>query len=202
MQGIILNYTIQSNTGVISGDDQQHYTFSGEEWRGRLPPTRGDRVDFTPDKNGNALQIYTVAQHNSPINQISEQFDKISDPQKSEIQYTPIDWFVKGLRNYANFTGRARRKEYWFYVLVQFGILIIASILDSIIFKRPSVLYSLAALALFIPSIAVATRRMHDIGKSGWLLLLTLIPLVGFIVIYWLASDTRPEKNQWGEPAK
>ena len=60
---------------------------------------------------------------------------------KTEDQYNPIDWFKKGLSNYANFSGRARRKEFWYFALVQFGLIIIACILDSIIFKKPSVFY-------------------------------------------------------------
>ena len=140
---------------------------------------------------------------NSPINQISDQLNKLSDQNKHEEQYNPIDWFVKSLKNYANFSGRARRKEYWFFILVQFGVILIASVIDSIIFKKPSVLYMLTALALFIPSLAVSVRRLHDIGKSGWWYLICLIPLIGAILlIVWFATETKPETNQWGKPAK
>ena len=203
MQGTILDYAIQTNTGVISGDDQQRYNFSGSEWQGQRAPTRGDRVDFNIDAQGNATQIYVAINHNSPINQISDQLNKLSDQNKHEEQYNPIDWFVKGLKNYANFSGRARRKEYWFFILVQFGVILIASVIDSIIFKKPSVLYMLTALALFIPSLAVSVRRLHDIGKSGWWYLICLIPLIGAILlIVWFATETKPETNQWGKPAK
>ena len=203
MQGTILDYAIQSNTGVISGDDQQRYNFSGSEWQGQRAPARGDRVDFNTDAQGNAIQIYTAINHNSPINQISDQLNKLSDQNKSEEQYNPIDWFVKGLKNYANFSGRARRKEYWFFVLVQFGILMIASVIDTVIFEEPSVLYMLAALALVIPSLAVSIRRLHDIGKSGWWYLIILVPLIGAILlIVWFATETKSETNQWGKPAK
>ena len=203
MQGTILDYAIQTNTGVISGDDQQRYNFSGSEWQGQRAPTRGDRVDFNIDAQGNATQIYIAINHNSPINQISDQLNKLSDQNKHEEQYNPIDWFVKSLKNYANFSGRARRKEYWFFILVQFGVILIASVIDSIIFKKPSVLYMLTALALFIPSLAVSVRRLHDIGKSGWWYLICLIPLIGAILlIVWFATETKPETNQWGQPAK
>jgi len=113
-----------------------------------------------------------------------------------------IDWFVKCLKNYANFTGRARRKEFWFFALVQFIILIIAQIIDSII-GTDFVLYGLVALALFIPSLAVSVRRLHDINKSGWWYLIALIPLIGgILLIVWFATETKPEPNQWGQPAK
>ncbi|MDM1768034.1 DUF805 domain-containing protein [Acinetobacter sichuanensis] len=126
----------------------------------------------------------------------------MSNLNKPESQYNPLDWFIKCLKNYANFSGRARRKEYWFFVLIQFILLIIAGILDSVIFKKPFIFYTITALGLFIPAVAVGVRRMHDIGRTGWLLLLSCIPLIGLIVLYWLASNTSPETNKWGQPAK
>ena len=140
--------------------------------------------------------------HSNPVQNISNQLDKISDQNKAEEQFNMIDWFVKCLKNYANFSGRARRKEYWFFIVVQIGLIIIASIIDSVIFNGPSIFYALTVLGLFIPSLSVAIRRMHDTGRSGWLTLISLIPLVGLIVIYWLASETKQETNQWGQPAK
>ena len=83
-----------------------------------------------------------------------------------------------------------------------FIVIFIATILDSILFGNPALFYTVVALGLFIPSLAVAVRRMHDIGKSGWLLLITIIPLIGLIVIFWLATETKQEINQWGQPAK
>ena len=202
MKGSILDFSIQTNTGIISGDDQNRYNFTGAEWRGQRPPTRGDRVDFDVDNAGSAIQIFTALGHSNPVQNISNQLDKLSDQNKAEEQFNMIDWFVKGLKNYANFKGRARRKEYWFFVLCQFLLIFIAAIIDSILFDNPALFYSITALGLFIPSLAVAVRRMHDIGKSGWLLLLSLIPLIGLIVIFWLASETKQENNQWGQPAK
>ena len=202
MKGSILDFSIQTNTGIISGDDQKRYNFTGAEWRGQRPPARGDRVDFDVDNAGSAIQIFTALGHSNPVQNISNQLDKLSDQNKAEEQFNMIDWFVKGLKNYANFKGRARRKEYWFFVLCQFLLIFIAAIIDSILFDNPALFYSITALGLFIPSLAVAVRRMHDIGKSGWLLLLSLIPLIGLIVIFWLASETKQENNQWGQPAK
>lgn len=202
MKGSILDFSIQTNTGIISGDDQNRYNFTGAEWRGQHPPARGDRVDFDVDNTGSAIQIFTALGHSNPVQNISNQLDKLSDQNKAEEQFNMIDWFVKGLKNYANFKGRARRKEYWFFVLCQFLLIFIAAIIDSILFDNPALFYSITALGLFIPSLAVTVRRMHDIGKSGWLLLLSLIPLIGLIVIFWLASETKQENNQWGQPAK
>ena len=202
MKGNILDFSIQTNTGIISGDDQNRYNFTGAEWRGQRPPTRGDRVDFDVDNTGNAIQIFTALGHSNPVQNLSNQLDKLSDQNKAEEQFNMIDWFVKCLKNYANFSGRARRKEYWFFTLVQFIILDIAQIIDAIL-STDFVFYAIATLALFIPSLAAAVRRLHDTDRSGWWLLIALLPLIGTILlIIWLATETKPENNQWGQPAK
>ncbi|WP_291354334.1 DUF805 domain-containing protein [Acinetobacter sp. UBA3106] len=203
MKGTILDFSIQTNSGIISADDQNRYNFTGAEWRGQRPPTRGDRVDFDIDSTtGNATQIFTALTPSNPIYNISQQLDKISDQNKAEEQFNMIDWFVKGLKNYANFKGRARRKEYWFFALVQFIILVIAQIIDTIL-GTEFVFYAIVVLALFIPSLAVAVRRLHDTGRSGWWFLIALIPLIGTILlIVWLATETKQETNKWGQPAK
>ena len=122
----------------------------------------------------------------------------------AEANYGIMDWFKKGLRNYANFSGRARRKEYWYFVLVQMGLVIIAMILDAIIFNSETGLfYIVVALGLFLPGLAVTIRRLHDTSRSGWWFLLSILPLIGSIVLLvFLASDTKLETNQWGPPAK
>ena len=122
----------------------------------------------------------------------------------AEANYGIMDWFKKGLRNYANFSGRARRKEYWYFVLVQMGLVIIAMILDAIIFNSEiGLFYIVVALGLFLPGLAVTIRRLHDTSRSGWWFLLSILPLIGSIVLLvFLASDTKFETNQWGPPAK
>lgn len=122
----------------------------------------------------------------------------------AEVNYGMFDWFKKGLRNYANFSGRARRKEYWCFVLVQIGLIVIAMVLDSIIFgSETGLFYVVLGLGLFLPSVAVAIRRLHDTNRSGWWFLLSFIPLIGsLILVIFLASDTKLETNQWGLPAK
>ena len=122
----------------------------------------------------------------------------------AEANYGIIDWFKKGLRNYTNFSGRARRKEYWYFFLVQMGVVIIAMILDAFIFSSETGLfYIVAALGLFLPGLAVTIRRLHDTSRSGWWFLIGVVPLIGSIILLvFLASDTKPEINQWGPPAK
>lgn len=202
MKGQILDYSIQTNLGIITADDQKRYEFTGAEWRGQNTPKRGDHVDFDINPEGKAVQVFTALSSSNPIYNLSEQLDKISNQDQAESQFNMIDWFVKCLKNYANFTGRARRKEFWFFTLVQFIILIIAQIIDSVI-GTEFVLYALIVLALLIPSLAVSVRRLHDLSKSGWWYLIAFIPLIGAIIlIIWFATETKAEVNQWGQPAK
>lgn len=201
MKGTILDYNIQSNSGVISGDDQIRYPFSGIEWKGQTPPNRGVRVDFDTDSMGNALQIYSETGFNNTFTNINRQLDNISDPNKHEEQYNPIDWFVKCIKKYVAFDGRARRKEFWFFMLVCIGISIIARVLDSIL-HTGKIIDSLQGLILLLPSIAVGARRLHDIGRSGWWQLIAFTGIGIILLIVWWASDTKPETNEYGQPAR
>ena len=99
-------------------------------------------------------------------------------------------------KKYADFNGRASRPEFWWFVLFT----VIVSIVGGAIFRNW--VMSLINLALFVPSIAVGARRLHDIGKSGWLQLLWIIPLIGWaILIYWAAQPSGPA-NEHGAPAE
>ena len=106
------------------------------------------------------------------------------------------------LSKYATFTGRARRAEYWWFTLSYVLLLVVAMIADAVI-GTDLVLYFLAIAAMFLPSLAVAVRRLHDTDRSGWLILVTLIPLIGSIIaIVWLASAGTPGANQYGADPK
>jgi uncharacterized membrane protein YhaH (DUF805 family) len=201
MKGSILDFSIQTNTGIISGDDQNRYNFTGAEWHGQRPPTRGDRVDFDVDQTGSAIQIFTALTPSNPIHNISEQLDKISDQNKAEEQFNMIDWFVKCLKNYAVFDGRSRRKEFWYFMLASMILGIIVQIIDAIL-GTDKLLNGLLNLVLLVPSLAVGARRLHDVERSGWwqLLILTVIGIIPLII--WWASNTKRENNQWGQPAK
>ena len=109
-----------------------------------------------------------------------------------------MEWYLKVLRNYAEFEGRARRMEYWMFVLVNMGILFILGLLEYLV-GLPKVLISLYSLAMLIPSIAVSVRRLHDTDRSGWWILIGFIPLIGTLVLlifYCIGGD--PDDNDFG----
>jgi uncharacterized membrane protein YhaH (DUF805 family) len=114
-----------------------------------------------------------------------------------------IDYFKLALSKYAQFTGRSRRSEYWYFflgtIIITYGLQGLGMALEMSIL---TILGGIASLALLIPGIAVAVRRMHDVGRSGWWLLLSLIPLAGLVVLYWAASDSQPGANAWGPNPK
>ena len=120
-----------------------------------------------------------------------------------------IDWYKKVVfENYANFSGRARRSEYWWFILANMIIAVIAMIIDNVaginfgqIPYGP--VYVLYALAVFIPGLAVSVRRLHDVGKSGWFYFIVLIPLVGAIwLLVLFFSEGQQGENQYGPNPK
>lgn len=123
-----------------------------------------------------------------------------------------MNWYIKVLKNYAVFSGRATRKEYWMFVLFNFIFGLVAYLIDLGIglltfavfgFFGFGLLYFLYTLAVLVPSLAVSVRRLHDVGKSGWYLLINLIPIVGpiwFLVL--LCIDSQPGDNIHGPNPK
>ena len=114
-----------------------------------------------------------------------------------------MEWYLKVVRdNYANFSGRARRSEYWYFVLFNILILIGLSIIDGVLHTR-GILGLIYNVAVFIPSIAVGARRLHDTGRSGWWQLIGLIPLIGAIVLLvFLVQDSSFDRNEYGPSPK
>ena len=107
-----------------------------------------------------------------------------------------MEYFIKALKQYATFTGRAQRKEYWMFVLFYMIFYVVLAVIDGAL--GIIVLSTVFSLLLLLPSISVATRRLYDTGRSGWWQLIALIPLIGAIVlIVFLAQDSR-EDNQYG----
>ena len=103
--------------------------------------------------------------------------------------------YMEALKNYAEFKGRATRREYWMFVLINLGICIVMGVLDAML-NTKGILYNLYSLAMLLPSIAVGARRMHDTDRSGWWLLLPIVNLV------FLVQDSQPGANRFGPNRK
>ncbi len=108
-----------------------------------------------------------------------------------------MKYYLEVLKKYATFSGRARRAEYWQFAGIQIAILIPLSILMETN-ENLSVFYIIYALATFLPGLAVTVRRLHDVGKSEWYILLNLIPIVGIWVLILLCKNGEPGMNKYG----
>ena len=109
-----------------------------------------------------------------------------------------MEWYIGVLRQYTVYTGRARRKEYWMFVLISTMVSVVLNVLDAFFgsFGWASLLYG---LAVFLPTACVAMRRLHDTGRSGWWLLLCFIPLLGLLILlYFLVQDSEEGENEYG----
>ncbi len=130
--------------------------------------------------------------------------------EKLEQDYNLFDWFKKVVvKNYANFEGRARRKEYWSFILVYMMIYlplyiftIVSMASENPGFGIAGILLVIFALGMFIPNLAVAVRRLHDVNKSGWFILIGLIPLVGLYLLVLMFTEGTNGPNEYGKDPK
>lgn len=119
-----------------------------------------------------------------------------------------MKYYLTVLLKYSIFSGRARRSEYWFFFLFNSIFAIVANVLD-IVFGIAidglgfGPIYVMYVLAVFLPATSVAVRRLHDVGKSGWIFFVVLIPFVGIIwLITMLCKDSQQGHNKWGRNPK
>ncbi|KFC84258.1 DUF805 domain-containing protein [Buttiauxella agrestis] len=118
-----------------------------------------------------------------------------------------MDWYFKVLRNYVGFSGRARRKEFWMFILVNLVLTGVLSILDKMlglrIAKDEGLLTTIYGVLIFLPYWAVQFRRLHDTDRSAWWLLLLLIPIVGWLIILaFNCQNGTPGENRFGSDPK
>ena len=112
-----------------------------------------------------------------------------------------VEAVKKFFNNYANFNGRSTRGDYWWVVLANFIVGFVLGLITGIVgSKVGTTLTSIYSLAILVPSLALTVRRLHDTNKSGWFILISLIPAVGSIIlIVFLCLDSVNEGNQYGE---
>ena len=119
-----------------------------------------------------------------------------------------MNWYLKVLKQYADFNGRARRKEYWMFALFSMIFSFALSFLSMSLGLYDEdagygVLDSIYSLAVLIPGLAVSIRRLHDVGKSGWMFLLVFLPIIGWIWLFVLTvTDSDSSENQYGQNPK
>ena len=119
-----------------------------------------------------------------------------------------LSWYLEALKKYAVFSGRSRRKEYWYFVLFNIIVSIVLGWIDALLGTRGSyagagLLSGIYGLAILIPSLAVTVRRLHDIDRSGWWILIALVRLIGAIVLLVFALlDGTPGTNRYGPNPK
>ncbi len=118
-----------------------------------------------------------------------------------------MSWYLTVLKKYAVFTGRARRKEYWLFILFNLIVELVLSsiqwIIEAAVDIDINLLTSIYGLAVLIPSLAVSVRRLHDTNRSGFWLFIALVPLVGFIVLLvFTIQDGQHGENKYGPNPK
>ncbi len=119
-----------------------------------------------------------------------------------------MSWYLEALKKYAVFGGRSRRMEYWYFVLFNLVVYIVLSLIDTLlgtfnIVQGVGLLSGIYSLAVLIPTLAVMVRRLHDIDRTGWWILINLIPLIGTIVLLVFAlTPGTPGSNQYGSDPK
>ena len=115
-----------------------------------------------------------------------------------------MNWYLHVLKNYATFSGRARRKEYWmfflFNVLISLGLGVLDVVAGTYSVEYETGFFSgLYSLLVLIPGIAVGVRRLHDTNRSGWWILISLIPIIGVLVLFvFMCLDSQPGTNRFG----
>jgi uncharacterized membrane protein YhaH (DUF805 family)/cold shock CspA family protein len=228
MRGEVLHYDEDQGFGFITGADGNRYTFTRENLRRQTAMPKGTAVEFQAG-GGQARDVFSIAaQAASPaadaatsaapaqanpapaaVASQAQPFGRSAEPAGPTDLWSYFWRAMTG--NYFNFAGRARRKEYWGYclfwtiaLLVVIGVGVFTDVqignFDNI--EMPAVtigLFGAFLLATFFPSLGMIVRRLHDLGLSGWLCLLILIPTFGSLIILVFALiPTQGRENQWG----
>ena len=116
-----------------------------------------------------------------------------------------MQWFLKCLTQYADFTGRARRKEYWMFVLFSLLIYLLVAIVLVALSATESainIVIGLLALSLMLPNLAVTIRRLHDTDRSGWWALLSFVPILSLVILVFMFLDGTSGGNRFGPDPK
>jgi uncharacterized membrane protein YhaH (DUF805 family)/cold shock CspA family protein len=233
MRGEVIYYDETQGFGFIQSADGSRYTFTAEDMRRQMPIGKGATVEFQPDGD-KARDIFSLR---TPVTAQPERRPAAAAPVISATANTAAagqaapqhfgrfaadtdhaeptglwGYFRRALtEKYATFSGRARRKEYWGYVLFWTIALLVVSVLAMIadgaagnLDHGDGPLLTMAAdglfvLATFLPGLAITIRRIHDIGLSGWFYLLVFIPSIGALIVFvFTLIPSQKNENKWG----
>ena len=213
MRGEVLYYDETQGFGFISGADGNRYAFAREDLRRDMQISKGAVVDFQP-RGGQARNVFAIrSQATAPAAAPPPQLFGRAAVSRVVEKTSLWSYFWCGLTaRYANFRGRARRKEYWgFYLFwaISLVLLMVAGFgIDGALGNLEAgqeqpvaaiVLPGLLLLAGVVPGIAVTVRRIHDLGLSGWFYLLILLPYVGgLIILVFSLMPSQKQENKWG----
>lgn len=228
MRGEVLHYDEGQGFGFITGSDGSRYTFTREDLRREAPMSKGTQVEFQAS-GGQARDVFAIraqlgAAPAAAASPAAPHFgrDAVSSttasvpPASASAGPAPTGlWnsFWLGITsNYANFRGRARRKEYWGFYLFWIAFFVLAAVAGLVadsaagnldIYGEIPVGVVIAivgfVLVTFIPCVAITVRRQHDIGLSGWFFLLILVPYVGNLIVFVFSLiPSQTHENKWG----
>lgn len=227
MRGEVLHYDQEQGFGFITGEDGQRYTFAREDLRRDGPIDRGATVEFQ-GVGGKAKSVFAMRSqagaatvpHIAPVTAgtqaAASPFGRNAVPARFASPVGDLGlwgYFHRCMTaGYTDFRGRARRKEYWGYVLFWFIALVASSVagfaVDAALGRlEPNsdgpiavlIAPGLWFLATFLPGLAVTIRRQHDMGLSGWFYLLILLPYVGgLIILVFTLIPSQKHENRWG----
>ncbi|MBS1033778.1 DUF805 domain-containing protein [Gluconobacter cerinus] len=195
MKGTVLGFDVQTGEGVILNDQDVRYAFSKMNWRDTLAPMKGQRVDFEP---------WGTMANNVFLDIQAGQFASVP---AADMSFT--DAVRSCFRRATDFQGRSRRKEYWYFRIVEICWTILVSVISddlkhsgSVIAGLLNLLLILPCLYMFVVDLSVSVRRLHDTGRSGWWMLL-YFTVIGMIPVWiMMCFDTDYRINKWGYPAK
>lgn len=227
MQGEVLHYDEAQGFGFITGADGNRYTFAREDLRRGAVIAKGTVVEFVP-ASGQARDVFSIrAQAAAPAtaapaasaappkpaaaSAAPQHFGRLAEDGAVHDSGLPGYFWLGVTRNYINFAERARRKEFWAYCLfwtVSFILVgLVGALADQTIGNfndgnGPIVtvgVWGLFVLATFLPWLGLIVRRLHDIGLTGWLVLLIFVPTFGTLaIIVFGLIPTQGHENQWG----
>jgi uncharacterized membrane protein YhaH (DUF805 family)/cold shock CspA family protein len=219
MRGEVLHYDEGQGFGFITAADGSRYTFTREDLRRQVPISKGMAVEFRQD-GSQARDVFSIrAQLSGGMSTEAppppQQFGRA--PTMAPVYSAPPGnlglwgyFWRAATANYANFRDRARRKEFWgfvlFYILAWIAVGVLGLLVDNALGlldeEKPYVSVTLSILfflAMLIPGVAVTVRRQHDIGLSGWFYLLAFLPYIGgMILLVFSLIPSQKHENKWG----